>query len=67
MLNEYEAKKFATIEKLVRGGITRKEAACELNLSLRQIDRLKKSILPLVKTDLFTKVEVRLLIIKRYT
>ena len=42
MLNEYEAKKFATIEKLVEGGVTRKEAACELNLSLKQIDRLKR-------------------------
>ena len=41
MLNEYEAKKFATIEKLAKGGMTRKEAACELNLSLKQIDRLK--------------------------
>jgi len=42
MLNEYEAKKFTIIEKLVKGVITRKEATCELNLSLRQIDRLKR-------------------------
>ena len=42
MLNEYEAKKFTIIEKLVKGVITRKEATCELKLSLRQIDRLKR-------------------------
>lgn len=35
-------KKFYIIEKLVNGELTRKEAAYELNLSLKQIDRLKK-------------------------
>lgn len=42
MLSEYEQKKFYIIEKLVNGELTRKEAAYELNLSLKQIDRLKK-------------------------
>ena len=41
MLNEYEVKKYNTIEKLVKGKLTRKEAAYELNLSLKQIDRLR--------------------------
>ena len=41
MLNEYEIKKYDTIEKLEKGELTRKEAAYELNLSLRQIDRLR--------------------------
>ena len=49
MLNEYEAKKFATIEKLAKGGISRKEAACELDLSLKQIDRLKRIYLTIGK------------------
>lgn len=40
-MNEYEKKKFKTIEKLKKGEITRKEAAYELQLSLKQIDRLK--------------------------
>lgn len=41
MLNDKENKKFETIEKVINGLITRKEAAIELNLSLKQIDRLK--------------------------
>ncbi len=41
MLNEYEAKKYDTIEKLEKGELTRKEAAYELNLSLKQVDRLR--------------------------
>ena len=41
MLNEYEEKKYVTIEKLEKGELTRKEAAYELNLSLKQIDRLR--------------------------
>lgn len=41
MLNEYEIKKYDTIEKLEKGELTRKEAAYELNLSLKQIDRLR--------------------------
>ena len=42
MLSEYEQKKFNTIEKLENGELTRKEVAYELNLSLKQIDRLRK-------------------------
>lgn len=41
MLNDNERKKFETIEKLVNGSITRKEASIDLDLSLKQIDRLK--------------------------
>ena len=41
MLNEYEVKKYETIERLEKGELTRKEAAYELNLSLKQIDRLR--------------------------
>ena len=40
-MNEYEKKKFKTIEKLKKGEITRIEATYELQLSLKQIDRLK--------------------------
>ena len=45
MLNDNEKKKYETISKLVHGEITRKEASNELNLSLKQIDRLKKTYL----------------------
>lgn len=41
MLNDKERKKFETIKKLVNGSITRKEASVDLDLSLKQIDRLK--------------------------
>jgi len=40
-MNEYEKKKFITIEKMEKGELTRKEASYELNLSLKQIDRLR--------------------------
>jgi transposase len=40
MLNEKEIKKFETIEKVMNGEMTRKEAACELELSRQQIYRL---------------------------
>ena len=40
-MNEYEEKKFNIIEKLEKGELTRKEASYELNLSLKQIDRLR--------------------------
>ena len=42
MLNEYEQKKYDIIEKLEKGKLTRKEAAYELDLSTKQIDRLRK-------------------------
>ena len=42
MLNDKENKKYETIEKVVKGFMTRKAASIELNLSLKQIDRLKK-------------------------
>ena len=41
MLNDKEQYKFDIVEKLVNGCITRKEASIELELSLKQIDRLK--------------------------
>ncbi len=41
MLNDKENKKYEIIEKVVKGFMTRKEAAIELELSLKQIDRLK--------------------------
>ncbi len=42
MLNAIERKKYETIEKVIKNELTRKEASFELNLSLKQIDRLKK-------------------------
>ena len=42
MLNDKELKKYITIDKVINGEITRKEASAELNLSLRAIDKLKK-------------------------
>ena len=42
MLNDKENKKYETIEKVINGFMTRKEASIELKLSLKQIDRLKK-------------------------
>ncbi len=41
MLNEKEQKKYDIIKKLENGIITRKEASYKLNLSLKQIDRLR--------------------------
>ena len=41
MLNDKENKKYETIEKVINGFMTRKEASIELKLSLKQIDRLK--------------------------
>ena len=40
-MNEYEEKKYSVIEKLEKGEMTRKEASFELDVSLRQIDRLR--------------------------
>ena len=40
-MNEYEEKKYNTIEKIEKGGLTRKEAAYQLNISLKQVDRLR--------------------------
>lgn len=42
-MNEYEKDKYETIKGLVEGVISRKEAAFKLDLTLRQIDRLKNS------------------------
>ena len=42
MLNDEERKKYETIKKVIKKELTRKEASFELNLSLKQIDRLKK-------------------------
>lgn len=41
MLNENELKKYNVISELENGIITRKEASYKLNLSLKQIDRLR--------------------------
>ena len=43
MLNDKEMKKYETIDKVINGKITRKEASAELNLTLKQIDRLKRT------------------------
>lgn len=45
MLNDVERKKYETIKKVINGETTRKEASAELNLSLKQIDRLKNAYL----------------------
>ena len=42
MLNDSERKKYEIIDKIINGLMTRKEASIELDLSLRQIDKLKK-------------------------
>lgn len=42
-MSENEKIKYETIEKLENGILTRKEASYELNLSLRQIDKLRKT------------------------
>lgn len=42
MLNDNERKKYETIDKVIKGTMTRKEASFELSLSLKQIDRLRK-------------------------
>ena len=42
-MNDYEIKKYNTIEKLEKREIIRKKASFELNLSLKQINRLKKN------------------------
>ena len=42
MLNDNERKKYETIKRVIAGELTRKEAASELKLNIRQIDRLKK-------------------------
>lgn len=55
MLNEYEEKKYNTIEKLEKGEITRKEASVELGLSLRQVDRLRKTYQSKNKEDFIHK------------
>ena len=41
MLNDQEKNKFTIIKKLENGEITRKEAADELKISFRQVDRLR--------------------------
>ena len=41
MLNDKENKKYEISEKVANGLMTRKEASVELDLSLKQIDRLK--------------------------
>ncbi len=42
MLNDNEKKKFETIDKVIKGEMTRSEASIELDLSIRQIDKLKR-------------------------
>lgn len=41
MLNDKEQNKYDVIKKVIDGTMTRKEASIKLNLSLKQIDRLK--------------------------
>lgn len=42
MMNENEKKKYEIVDKVINGKMTRKEASVELDLSLRQIDKLKR-------------------------
>ena len=65
MLNDKENKKYETIEKVINGFMTRKEASIELKLSLKQIDRLKKFIILKVKMALYTEIEARRTLIKK--
>lgn len=65
MLNDKENKKYKIIEKVVNGFMTRKEASIELNLSLKQIDRLKKFIILKVKKVLFIKAEEEKILIRK--
>ena len=64
MLNEYEKNKFDIISKVVSKEITIKEAMDKLNLTERQIYRLKKYILNMEKKDLFIKIVERKIPIK---
>ena len=57
MLNDQEKNKFTIIKKLENGEITRKKAADELKISLRQVDRLRINYL--VKKALFIKIKVK--------
>lgn len=41
-MNDHEERKYKIIKKLEKGELTRKEASFELELSLRQIDRLRQ-------------------------
>lgn len=65
MLNDKENKKYETIEKVVNGFMTRKEASIELNLSLKQIDRLKNIYHSEGKEGLFIKAEEKKILIRK--
>ncbi len=65
MLNDKERKKFETIAKVHNGEVTRKEASIELNLTLKQIDRLKKFMQQREKLDLFMVIGVKQMLRKR--
>lgn len=65
MLNEYEQKKYDTISKFVSKEINLRETMDLLNLTERQIYRLKKYMLKTVRKDLFIKVVVKQTLIKK--
>ena len=64
MLNEYEEKKYDTISKFISKEITIKEAMDKLNLTERQIYRLKKYISKMEKKALFIKIVGKKILIK---
>ena len=59
MLNEYEKNKFDIISKVILKEITVKDAKNKLNLTERQIYRLKKYILSKEKLHLPIKTKVK--------
>lgn len=65
MLNEYEQKKYDTISKFVSKEINLRETMDLLNLTERQIYRLKKYMSKTVRKDLFIKVVVKQTLIKK--
>lgn len=65
MLNEYEQKKYDTISKFVSKEINLRETMNLLNLTERQIYRLKKYMSRMVRKDLFIKVVVKQTLIKK--
>ncbi len=65
MLNEYEQKKYDIISKFVSKEINLRETMNLLNLTERQIYRLKKYMSKMVRKDLFIKVVVKQTLIKK--
>ena len=56
-LNDKEKRKFDVIKKVYIGEITKEQAQKELNLGIRQINRLLIKLKMKVKLDLYIKTE----------